>query len=113
MAAPPGAAASSVSDRATAVSVVPAGRSAAAGAVCGRAARVWTAAGQPAAALLPLPDEPVEELDDAFAGADSFDGEEPVEDDSFDDDSFDDDDELSAEVFAPSPEEELERLSVR
>jgi hypothetical protein len=58
--------------------------------------------------LLPLPDEPVEELDDAFAGADSFAGEEPVEEDS-----FDDDDELSDGVFALSAEEEPERLSVR
>jgi hypothetical protein len=57
--------------------------------------------------LLPLPDEPVEELDDAFAGADSFAGEEPVEEDSLDDD------ELSDGVFALSAEEELERLSVR
>ncbi len=69
---------------------------------------MWTAAGQLAAALLPLPDDPVEEDDDAGAldDDDSFAGE------SFVEVSFGDD-EPSDEDFAASPEEEPERLSVR
>jgi hypothetical protein len=79
---------------------------------------VWTAAGQPAAALLPPPDEPVDFAGVVvFAGEDSFDedsfgedsfGEDPVDEDSFDEDSFDDD-EPSEGAFSVPPE----RLSVR
>ena len=58
---------------------------------------MWTAAGQPAAALLPPPDEPVD-----VAGVVVFAGE-----DSFDEDS--DDDEPSEGAFSVPPE----RLSVR
>ncbi len=73
---------------------------------------MWTAAGQLAAALLPLPDEAAGAGVDGFADEDSFDedslAEDPAGDDSFDD-SFDDD---SEEPFADSAEEP-ERLSVR
>ncbi len=73
---------------------------------------MWTAAGQLAAALLPLPDEAAGAGVDGFADEDPFDEdslpEDPAGDDSFDD-SFDDD---SEEPFADSAEEP-ERLSVR
>jgi hypothetical protein len=84
---------------------------------------VWTAAGQPAAALLPPPDEPVDFAGVVvFAGEDSFDddslGDDSLGEDSFDEDSFDedpadedsfDDDEPSEGAFSVPPE----RLSVR
>ena len=77
----------------------------AAGRTCGAAVRVWTAARQPAAALLPVPLPLVEEVDDE------------LEEDSFDDDDDEDvvDDESDADddAFAGSLEEEPERLSVR
>ncbi len=81
---------------------------------------MWTAAGQPAAALLPLPDEPVEEPDDA--GVDVFAGEESFDEDSFDADSFDADsfeeDPVDEDSFADEPSDGAfsvppERLSVR
>jgi cation transport regulator ChaB len=60
--------------------------------------------------LLPLPDEPPEEVDDGAFDA-SF-AEEFLAAVSFDDDDDDSDDD-SEEVFADSVAEEPERLSVR
>ena len=76
----------------------------AAGRTCGAAVRVWTAARQPAAALLPVPLPLVEEVDDELE-EDSFDDDD--DDDGVDDESDEDDD------FAGSLEGEPERLSVR
>jgi hypothetical protein len=80
----------------------------AAGRTCGTAVRVWTAARQPAAALLPLPVPLplVEEVDDELE-EDSFDDDDD-EEDVLDDESDADDD-----AVAGSLEEEPERLSVR
>ena len=84
----------------------------AAGRTCGAAVRVWTAARQAAAALLPVPLPLVEEVDDELE-EDSFDDDDDDDEEEEEDDSLDEDDESEDEALAGSLAFEPERLSVR